>query len=850
MKASVERLRWGLAGAAVLLVVVLAGFLSYGRYKARKAWQDFVKRTGIHISHETDGFTYSQSMQGRTVFTLHAAKAVDHGDGKWTLHDVNVTLYSKTSSDEDHIQSADVEYDQNSGVATAVGEVHMDLQAPGALAPRAVAGKVAPAAGKAAPVTVNADGEAVGEHVIHIRTSGLVYVKKLGVAATDQAVEFRYQGMTCTAKGAEFDSGASKLHLLADVVMNGVVRNAPMVVHAQKADLDRQANTVALVRPVAQSQGRTAAAANALLHLRKDGSLEQAEGSGGVSMDAGTRHLTATAFAGTFGLTGLPVASKVMGNVVMTDTSAVRPMHAQANEVDASFDAQGNATSLLGLGSPVVTFADRKPGVPELAREMRGDRILATFKPVSVAGGKAGAHKSVSKLSEIHATGSAMASGESVAKATATQAAGLKSTQVFADDLRAVFDANAVPNSELRQVFGNGHTRLKQDAPLGEEQTSSGDTLEVEFAQGADAKTGDGGLQISSATQAGNVVIHSVPAARPGSAKAEVASDASAAKAVYDGTTSRLTLTGSARYTQGDTSLTAETIGVNQHTGDADAQGRVLASMASAQAGAKPGAAPVATEQQMTHVTAARASMARATEVAEFFGTDAHPARLWQGASEVEAATLVFDQKKRSLVARPGAAGELVHSVFADSSQPGEKKPVTSGGKKPAGGLKLSQGDDKIVRVTSATLDYSDLDRVATFTGGVAVDGTSGQAHSQRGVVTLNPAKAGAKPSSGQPTPFGGSVQKIVLSGDVHIAQPGRTGTGEQLVYTAADSSYVLTGTPSKAPHVVDAQQGNVTGASLLFHSGDDAIIVSGGAPGTKQEKPGRVRTETQVKQK
>ena len=838
MKASVERLRWGLAGAAVLLVVVLAAFLSYGRYRARKAWQDFVKHTGIHISHETDGFTYSQSMQGRTVFTLHAAKAVDHGDGKWTLHDVNVTLYSKTSSDEDHIQSADVEYDQNSGVARAMGEVHMDLQAP-----HATVGKAEPDAGKAEPVASNAAGELASEHVIHIRTSGLVYVKKLGVAATDQAVEFRYQGMMCTSKGAEFDSGASKLHLLADVVVNGMVRNAPMVVHAEKADLDRQANTVAMVRPVAQSQGRTAAAASALLHLRKDGSLEQAEGGGGVSMDAGTRHLTATAFAGTFGLTSLPVASKVMGNVVMTDTSAVRPMHAQANEVDASFDAQGNATSLLGLGSPVVTFADRKPGTPDLAREMRGDRILATFKPVSVAG-KAGVHKAVSKLSEIHATGSAMASGESVAKATATQAAGLKSTQVFADDLRAVFDANAAPNSELRQVFGNGHTRLKQDAPLGEEQTSVGDALEVEFAQGADAKTGDGGLEISSATQTGNVVIHSVPAARPGATKAEVASDASAAKAVYDGATSRLTLTGSARYTQGDTSLTAETIGVNQHTGDADAQGRVLASMASATAGAKAGA-----EQQMTHVTAARATMARATEVAEFFGTDAHPARLWQGASEVEAATLVFDQKKRSLVARPGAAGELVHSVFADSSQPGEKKPVASGGKKP-GGLNLSQGDDKIVRVTSATLDYSDLDRVATFTGGVAVDGTSGQAHSQRGVVTLNPAVAGAKASSGQPTPFGGSVQKIVLSGDVHIAQPGRTGTGEQLVYTAADSSYVLTGTPNKAPHVVDAQQGNVTGASLLFHSGDDAIIVSGGALGTKQEKPGRVRTETQVKQK
>ena len=827
MKASVERLRWGLAGAAVLLLIVLAGFLSYGRYKARKVWQDLVRRSGIHVSHETDGFTYSQSMQGRTVFTLHAAKAVDHGDGTLTLHDVQVTLYSKTSSDEDHIQSSEVEYNQKTKVATAAGEVHMDLQAPGGLSSHAATG---------------AASEPEGQRVIHIKTSGLVYVSKLEVAATDQPVEFRYEGMQCTSKGAEFDSGESRLHLLADVVITGNVHHAPMVVHAGRADLDRQTNTVLLQHPVAQSEGRTATAASAVLHLRKDGSLERAEGGGGVSMDAGTRHLKAVAFAGTFGLTSLPVTSKLTGSVELTDTSAVRPLHALANEVDSSFDARGNATSVLGIGAAQVAFSDRKAGSPDLAREMRGDHVLATFKPVSLPG----AHKSVSRLSEIHATGAAMARGESVAKATATQAAGLKSTQVFADDLRAVFDAEAMPNSQLRQVFGNGHTRLKQDAPLGEQQTSSGDTLEVEFAAGARSKTGDAGLEIASATQVGNVTIHSVPAARPGSAKAEVASDAGAARAVYDGASSRLTLTGSAHYAQGETSLTAETIGVNQHSGDADAQGHVLATMASAPADAKSAPARPGVEQQMTHVSAERATMAHASQVAVFFGTDAHPARLWQGASQVQAASLTFDQKKRTLAARPAVAGGLVHAVFADTSQPravGAEKP-------PAKGLSTGQSDDKIARVVSAAMDYSDLDRMATFTGGVKIDGTSGQARSQRGVVFLNPAQTNAtKQSGGQPTPFGGSVQKIVLSGDVQMAQPGRTGTGEQLVYTAADSSYVLTGTAAKPPHVVDAQQGNVTGATLLFHSGDNTIIVSGATSGTKQEKPGRVRTETQVKQ-
>jgi lipopolysaccharide export system protein LptA len=856
MKASVERLRWGLAGAAVLLLVVLAGFVSYGRYKARKVWQGIVARSGIHISKETDGFTYSQSVQKRTVFTLHAAKAIQHGDGKWTLHDVVVTLYSKTSTDEDHIYSSDIEYDEKTGVATAVGEVHMDLQAPGALAH----GGARPQQGssiQATPVPARPPGggaeeEAEGDHIIHVRTSGLVYVRKLSVAATDQPVEFRYAGMQCTSMGAEFDSSQSLLHLLADVVMTGTVRNSPMIVHAVKADLDRDKNTITLAHPVAESQGRTAAAANALLHLRHDGSLEQAEGGGGVAFNAGTRHVTASSFAGTFGLTSLPTASKLLGNVVMTDSSATRPLHSQADEVDGSFDALGNPATVLAVGKAQVAFSDRKPGSPDLPREMRGDRILATFVPVNGAGKRGSARKATTQLSELHAMGSAMARGASVATvagkpaSAAAQAPELKSTEVSADDLRALFDAAGEQQPQLRQVFGKGHARLLQKAPLGEEQTSSSDTLQVDFAKGVgDSAKGAGALEIASAVETGSVTIHSKPAARTGAGKVEEPSDASAARAMYDGATQKLMLTGAAHFTQGQTSLTAATIAVNQSSGDAEAAGGVLATMSGAQA-TSPKTAVKPTDAPMTHVAADHAMLRHDSQVAEFTGSDAHPARLWQGGSQVQAADLLFDQKRRSLAARPGAGGGLVHAVFA--SQGSEKKPATPAGKAPG------KDGDQIVRVVSPAMDYDDGNREATFTGGVRIDGATGQARSQRAVVFLNPAQAGAGQSAGQQgagqaNPFGGSVRRVVLSGDVRLDQPGRTGTGEQLVYTAADSSYILTGTPSKPPHVVDAQQGNVTGATLLFHSGDSTIVVGGTDAGAKAEKPGRVRTETRVKQ-
>jgi lipopolysaccharide export system protein LptA len=61
----------------------------------------------------------------------------------------------------------------------------------------------------------------------------------------------------------------------------------------------------------------------------------------------------------------------------------------------------------------------------------------------------------------------------------------------------------------------------------------------------------------------------------------------------------------------------------------------------------------------------------------------------------------------------------------------------------------------------------------------------------------------------------------------VLIVQPGRRGTGERLVYTAADGRYVLTGGPGQPPRIVDSQKGTTTGVALIFKSADDSVEVS-----------------------
>ena len=152
---------------AVLLACVIAAVFGMANYRAGKIWQRILARNGVNLKQETNGFTYSQSDGKRTIFTLHAAKAKPQGKGKWSLSNAVLVLYAKDGR-TDRIYGSQFDYDQDAGLARAVGEVHMDLQAPAA-------------SGKAGHPTPPVDlsftpGEDSAENpsLIHVRTSGLV----------------------------------------------------------------------------------------------------------------------------------------------------------------------------------------------------------------------------------------------------------------------------------------------------------------------------------------------------------------------------------------------------------------------------------------------------------------------------------------------------------------------------------------------------------------------------------------------------------------------------------------------------------------------------------------------------
>jgi lipopolysaccharide export system protein LptA len=828
MRLSIQRLRWVLIAGALLLVFVLAVFIGYGRYRALKEYRQIIARSGVSITHDSNGVTYSQSLKGKKIFTIRAKTESTLGGGKYALHDAELLLYNRNGDAADHIYGSEMEYDENAQVARAKGEVFMDIQPPQGLAN----------GGRTQTQTEiqTSRPRPASAPVIHVRTSGLVYMRKLGVAATDEQVEFNYGDMTCTALGAEFNTNENTLKLLANVHMDGLAHGKPLHVTAAHADMSRDENIANLTTPVVTSDGRKMTADAAVIYLRHDGSIESVQGNNHVVLTDKTQQITANHLDATLNAQSIPQTAKLTGDVAMVDSNPVRPAHGSAAVVEVVMNAQGQPTKVIATGTAKLSLVDRKSTPSGLTRSMDGAKIIAILAP--------GQGKSPSHLTEIHAIGSAHASGQSLAAQTrgapadSSRPPALKNVQVSADDLRTTFTQTADRKVHPERLYGTGHTQLQQDAPLGEQEISTGDTLEILFAAPHTdvASSESGTMSIVSAVQTGNVVIHDRAAAKPGSTTVGSATNGTAEHATYDGQSQILTLTGGVHLDSENGSVVAPTVSLNQSTQDAEASGGVQATFqnsspktSNSSSSSKP--------EPVTHILAASAHFDHATRFATFYGTDAAPARMWQDASQVQAATLLFDGIKRTFSARPGKPDGLVHAILASNAFPSKS------GAPPH--------LPSVIRVASPKMDYNDLQREATFSDGVTIDGTMGEVRGQHAVafLTATHAPVAMHPVSNlpsQPNPFNGSIDRVVIYGTVQIDQPGRHGTGEQLLYTAAKANYVLTGTPSNPAHITDTLQGSVTGATLIFGNAGSTIVVAG-EQGAPKGKGGRVHTETYV---
>ncbi len=184
--------------------------------------------------------------------------------------------------------------------------------------------------------------------------------------------------------------------------------------------------------------------------------------------------------------------------------------------------------------------------------------------------------------------------------------------------------------------------------------------------------------EISDATELGHVVMTQLPVRKPRDTTAPVEERVTAERAVYDhgggdhnngdhgngdhgsvvGEQGRTTLTGNVQVSDGTSILWADRVVTEQQTGDATADGSVKASYRQAGSTDEP-----------VHVLAARAELKHDSQIAIFHGVPGKPARLWQGASQVDAPVLQLEKKQGRLLAHGEGQGApmAVHTVLVNA---------------------------------------------------------------------------------------------------------------------------------------------------------------------------------------
>lgn len=828
MRVSIDRLRKGLLAGASLLVLVIAGFLTYAHYRTHRFLKELPRKLGADIRQETNAFTWSQTVKGRTVFTVHAAKAIQHQNGQYTMHDVSVSIYGQGEDQQrrvDRIYGKEFELDQTEGVVKAMGEVHLDLQAPS----KAIDSDANPGQGK----NEAAHDEALkNAQLIHVKTSGLVYLQKLGVAATDQYIEFEYNGLTGHATGADYNADSGVLLLHSAVQIAGLDHGKPILLTANRGELNRLNRKVLLTqaRFVTSGDGRsgqagrqTVEAQQATAILRKDGTAEKLIGEGNVSItgDDGSK---VTAQHGEMLLTeaNKPQSLWLRGDVHYSSDSPERKATGEAQEARMGFDAQGHLTKTTLQGA-VHLLEHAASNGPQRGSDRELSAATVDLAMATAPGGRSWLR-------------SAKASGDARLRTTEPEkdGKGVRRSLMRGDVLTARFELKD-GNGHLVEVHGDGNPALEQRTGDGAVQTSSADVLNVTFRPGAaDRSRTQSTLgvsdQIDTALLQGHVVIVDTPGSKGGSSAAGEKSKATAEKATYDGRTGKMALTGTVQLESAEGVMWASRVIVDQPSGDALATGGVKANYQ--QSGST----------EALHILADHADLKKATATAIFYGTAGKPARLWQQGSQIEAPVLQFERAKQRLLARGDnpataiAVRTVLVSTAGANNAGSSSAPVRGASPKAA-----------IVHIGSREMIYSNEARTAQFTGGVKVESADGVMLGQRATAYFLPVsqkkQSETKPQSSDF--LGSSVERIVVNGDIEIRQQERRATGDQLIYTASDGTFILTGTEQRQPKVVDASRGTITGRELRFREQDASVVISNG----DANNPGlRVHTETRVK--
>ena len=816
MAPSVSHLRRWFAVGAILMIATVAGMYFYARLSLRKAIHDIPAKIGLDIQQTADGFSISKSVEGRTLFTVSASKAVQYKvGGRAELHNVKIVIYGRDASRFDRISGDDFEYDPASGNISAKGTVLIDLEAN----PEGMRhSDQSPPAQAGSP--------------IHLESNGLVFNKNTGDASAAGKVVFQTPQASGSAVGIEYVAKTGTMNLLSAVAMT-VSRPQPVQLNADRGIITKQPREVVLTAVHMNRAQQQMQSDHATFFLREDNTVDHILAEGNVQTELHGRSSSnsnsapqtethARSDRAELSLTGTrnQLTTAILSGNVQLISQGAQPAEASAGRVTLRFAAQqllktvhaedgvrlsqksgqGGALAVasarpaspgardqdigqdIEMTAPIMDFLVKDGRLLERAETSGPPQIVITQpganqKTVVTAAKFIAKFTDKNRLATLH--------GEPDAKIVATN---LVATNIVATNIVAMNPGSG------RAINGKAFT------PEPSNRVSTSQMLDVVFRP-------EGG--IDSITQSGNLIYVDGP------------EKAWAQRGEYTVTDQMLVLTGSPRVVDNGMTTTAQTIRMNRTTGDAIAEGNVKSTYSDLKA--QPDGGMLASSDPI-HVTSHSMTAHHSPGVAVYTGD----ARLWQNANVVQAPSLQFDRDHRSLLAQtlsaPGVTQAIAPGIEA-SAQPVSTVLVQMD----------KTGKVTPIHITSARLNYADAERKIFLDGGVTAKGNDATLTAQQMTVFLLP-RSKSQPNTAMDHGSPGQVERIVAENKVVVTQPARQATGERLVYTSADDMFVLTG---GSPSIFDAERGKITGDSLTFFRHDDRVLVEG-----KETSPTVTRTQ------
>ncbi len=764
----------------------------YARWSLHKVLHDVPAKMGLNIQQTAEGFSISKSEGGRTQFTVSASKAVQFKQGgRAELHNVKIIVYGKDASRFDQISGDDFEYDPASGDVSAKGRVLIDLQAN--------------------PEGIRHSDQSPPEQAtapLHLETDDLVFNKNTGDASATGKVVFQTPQTMGSAIGVHYMAKDGTMNLLSTVAIT-VNRAQPVHLTADHGVISKQPRQVVLAAVHMDRGAQRVRADEATFFLRDDNTVEHILAEGdvetefpGASSNSASANATGSASpthersdrAQLF-LSGAKNELTTMiltGNVQLTSGDAASRDSTENQPAQPPTQAfAGQATLHFGVHQ-VLKTVHAEDGVRVIRKGGQGERAgMSSAK----AGGQAQDIEMTAPIMDF-----TVKDGRLLERAETSGPPRIVITEPGANQKTVVtaakFTARFTDKNRLATLHGEPDARIvsstsgKGGAAVQPDRISTSQMLDVIFLP-------DGGVR--SITQTGNLTYIDGP------------QKAWAQRGEYTTRDQMLVLNGSPRVVDTGMTTTAQTIRVNRATGDALAEGNVKSTYSDLKA--QPDGAMLASSDPI-HVTSRSMTAHHSPAIALYTGD----ARLWQDANIVQAPTLQFDRDHRSLVAQ-ASADQPVSTVLVQLDKSGKATPV---------------------HVTSARLNYVDAERKIYLEGGVTAKAADAIMTAQRMTVFLLPqsqSQAGAPQAKAGPNAaMPGQIDHIVAEEKVVIVQPARRGTGDRLVYTAADDKFVLTGGP---PSIFDAERGKITGDSLTFYRHDDRVLVEG-----RETSPSVTRTQ------